>query len=98
MKLLWSRRAQLDLLEIGLYIARDQPRSARRRVEKLRARARKAAQAPLVGRVVPEIERQEIREVFAGNYRIVYRAEKDVIVVLTVFEGHRRLRPGDIAN
>ena len=46
---------------------------------------------PRMGRVVPEIARDDVREVFQRTYRIVYRVVDDGIVVLTVFEGHRRL-------
>ena len=89
----WARRAVLDLLDVGDHIAGDDPRAARRWIEKLRARARKAAAAPMAGRRVPALARDELREVFADTYRIVYRVDADAIVVLTVFEGHRRLPP-----
>ncbi len=89
MKLLWTDRARRDLLEIGRHIARDNPRAARAWVERLRERARKAAESPLAGRVVPERADLEVREVFVRTYRIVYRTFENAIHVLTVFEGHR---------
>ena len=89
MKLLWTARAQRDLLAIGRYIARDNPRAARTWVESLRVRAREAAKMPQAGRLVPERANEEVREVFLRNYRIVYRIHKNAIHVLTVFEGHR---------
>ena len=91
MKLRWSRRAVLDLGEIGDYIAADDPVAARRCIEKLRARAVKAAAVPSAGRRVPELERDDVREVFVRTYRIVYRVVTGAIVVLTIVEGHRRL-------
>lgn len=39
--------------------------------------------------MVPELNREDIREVLLRSYRIVYRVRPDGIVVLTVFEGHR---------
>lgn len=51
---------------------------------------------PLAGRVVPEIGRQDVREVFLRAYRLVYQVSEDQFIVLTVFEGYRRL-PGSIA-
>jgi hypothetical protein len=42
--------------------------------------------------MVPEVEDPDIREVFLKSYRIVYRVEARRILVLTVFEGHRKLR------
>ena len=87
----WSRRAVADLVEIGDYIARDAPPEARRWVERLRTRAAEAALAPKAGRKTPELDRDDVREVVLKRYRIVYRVRQTGIVVVTVFEGHRRL-------
>jgi len=92
-RLRWSRRAVDDLLEIGEDIAADDPAAARAWVETLRARARQAARSPGTGRKVPELDREDAREVLLRNDRIVYRVMPRGIVVVTVFEGHRRL-PG----
>lgn len=89
MKLLWTDRARRDLLDIGRFIARDNPRAARVWVERLRERAGQAAETPFTGRVVPERADREVSEVFLRNYRIVYHIKKNAIHVLTVFEGHR---------
>jgi len=98
MRLRWTLRARWDLDEIGTYISRDSPAAARRWIERLRDRARKAAQTPRAGRVVPELERENVREVFLRSYRIVYRVEQNFIEVMTVFEGHRLLRREDIPD
>jgi len=97
MKLRWSRKAQQDLLEIGRYIARENRFAARRWVERLRQRARQAAEHPHAGRIVPEHSRAELREVLLRAYRIVYLVGDDSIEVLTVFEGHR-LFPTGVAS
>jgi plasmid stabilization system protein ParE len=86
----WTARAVADLIAIGDYIALDNPSAARGWIEKLRERAYKAAAAPRGGRVVPELGRNDVRETFLRSYRIVYRVLEEGIVVLTVFEGHRR--------
>jgi plasmid stabilization system protein ParE len=52
--------------------------------------------APLGGRIVPELDRHDLREVFLKTYRIVYRVAGEDIRVLTVLEGHRRLRLTEI--
>lgn len=88
----WTERARTDLLAIGRFIASDSRSAARRWVARLKERARQAAKAPAGGRLVPELERNDIREVTEGNYRIVYRVTPRAIYVLTVFEGHRTLR------
>ncbi|MDY7227710.1 type II toxin-antitoxin system RelE/ParE family toxin [Hyalangium rubrum] len=88
-QLRWSLRARNDLVAIARFIASDDPAAARAWVEKLRGQARRAASTPLTGRRVPEVGRDDIREVLLRHYRIVYRVEPRGIVVLTVFEGHR---------
>lgn len=88
MRLRWSRQAQEELLEIGRYISKSNRASARRWIERLRQRARQAAEFPQAGRIVPEHSRPNLREVLVRSYRIVYLVGKDAIEVLTVFEGH----------
>ena len=87
MKLRWTDRSRRDLIDIGHYIARDKPGAARRWVERLRGTAKQ----PLAGRRVPEVGRDNVREVLVGNYRIVYEIQKKEIRIPTVFEGHRPL-------
>ncbi len=50
------------------------------------------------GRVVPEINRKEIREIILGNYRIIYRIKKDVLEILTVYHSARLLEKEDISK
>ena len=57
----------------------------------MKMRARSALLTPLAGRKVPELLREDIRELIEGNYRIVYQVFEDRLVVLNVFEGHHLL-------
>ncbi|MFC1642036.1 type II toxin-antitoxin system RelE/ParE family toxin [Myxococcota bacterium] len=86
----WTLRAQRDLLEIGNPLAQEDPELARRWVERLRKRARVALTDPYGGRRVPELGREDVREVFPSRtYRIVYRATDNEIHILTIFRRHR---------
>ncbi len=98
MKLRWTIRARRDLLAIGRYIARHDTGAARQWVERLRAQGRAAARRPLAGRRVPELRRNDIREMLLRNYRVVYRVHKGAVHILTVFEGHRRLVTADVQD
>ena len=89
--ILWTRRARRDLLEIGDFIARDKPGAAAMWVGKILNAVERTALFPTSGRIVPEIDRNDIREVVLGSYRIVYQIWKGQIIILTVFEGHRLL-------
>lgn len=92
MKRRYSRRALVDLQAIGRYIGRDDRNAAQRWLERLRSRAEAAARSPLVGRVVPELGRDDVREVFLRTYRIVYRVGVKEIVILRFVEGSQQLR------
>lgn len=48
---------------------------------------------PRSGRVVPELGRDDIREIFVQSYRIIYRARPDTVEILTVHHGARVLDP-----
>lgn len=96
MAVAWTRRSRDDLLEIFRFIALDDREAAENWIAKLVERAELAATMPFGGRVVPELARNDIREVFLRSYRIVYRVAGEGIRVLTVFEGHRRLRRTDL--
>ena len=85
----WTAQALLDLEEIGARIERDDPRAAARWVAKLMAAADKASAFPLLGRKVPELGRDDVRERIVGNYRVGYWLRDARLEVLTVFEGHR---------
>jgi toxin ParE1/3/4 len=92
-RLRWSARALRDLEQIGAYIAADDAVAAARWIERLNARAMAAARVPGTGRVIPSYRRNDIREVWLKNYRIVYRIVSGTVEVLTVREGHQRLPP-----
>lgn len=93
----WTNRAIADLEAIGDFIASDNPPAASRWVGDLMATAERAAGAPMAGRQVPELGRENLREVFKRTYRMVYRVATGHIEILTVFEGHRRF-PRDVGR
>jgi addiction module RelE/StbE family toxin len=86
----WSANAMRDLDQIAAYIARDNPQAARKWIAKLRKTAESAARMPLAARIVPEIQRDDVREVFLRSYRIVYGVRDDHIFVFTVFGGGKQ--------
>ena len=88
-KLYWTRRAQTDLFALGRFVAKDNPDAARRLLETLLLRAEAAARMPRSGRRVPELRRDDLREIVVGNYRMVYRLRDRGIGILRVFESHR---------
>lgn len=96
MKVLWTDAAiaQLDL--IHNYVAQTSPDYAQRIVNQLANRSKQIANFPLSGRMVPEYELNEVRELIEGSYRVIYliKDQKEEIEVLAVIHGSReRLKP-----
>lgn len=86
-EIVWSERAIKDLENIGEYIAKDSIRYAELVVQKLFNRPQHLVNAPYLGRIVPEFESENIRELIEGSYRIVYLVSPDAnqpIEIITV--------------
>ena len=93
MRIIWSREASENLVEIEDFIARDGRERAVRFVDSLIDHAETIlADNPRSGRIVPEISNLNMRELIYRGYRMVYRFKGDALEILTVFEGHRLLR------
>ncbi len=88
-RIIWTERAIENLEAIRSYISRSSPRYAALHVERLFAAADHLQQFPETGRIVPELDRADVREVLIGAYRIVYLVGPDVVHILTVFHGAR---------
>jgi len=50
------------------------------------------SQFPRSGRKVPEFDDDDIRELLAYSYRIIYRIEEDNVIISTVIHGKRTLQ------
>lgn len=88
-ELVWSPRAIADVEEIRTYIASDSPAWADLTVRRLVASVERLRQYPDSGRMVPERQSVELREVVSGKFRIVYRRRPDLVDIATVFRGSR---------
>jgi toxin ParE1/3/4 len=90
MKVIWRDEATANLENIytyiSLYHAEERARSL---VNRLVARADDLGDFPEMGRVVPELQDPDIRELLEKGYRIVYRVKRDAVEVLTVFHASR---------
>ena len=85
----WTLQAVEDLEAIRDYVSRDSAHYARLLVDRLYHSVDRLASFPESGRIVPEFQRPELREVILGSYRIVYRLKAGTAEVLTVFHGAR---------
>jgi addiction module RelE/StbE family toxin len=90
----WTPQAVDDLASIRGFIERDSPRYGRVVAQRLFDATQRLEAFPRSGRVVPELRRDEMREIIVGDYRIVYRLDSEVPIVLTVFRSSRLLPLG----
>jgi toxin ParE1/3/4 len=88
-EVVWSPRAIDDVRAIATYIAEDSVAYAKSVAQKIVANTRKLATFPMSGRVVPEFGDEQIREVFAYSYRIIYRVEGETVTIAAVVHGKR---------
>jgi addiction module RelE/StbE family toxin len=88
-RIVWSPRAVADLEAIRDHIAYDSELYARLVVTRLLAATSRLVQFPEVGRVVPEFQRPDLREVIVRPYRVVYRLRGEIVEIATVFHAAR---------
>ena len=92
----WSTVALERVIEAAEYAGRDDPEAGERLIEGLFAAAERLAQFPHSGRVVPELKREDTREIFHGRSRIIYRVRAERVEVLTVCHMRQMLGPEDV--
>ncbi len=78
------------------YIAKDSPINAKRVVREMHRKAAGLAETPHLGRVVPELEDPDIREIPAYSWRLIYQLRENRVFVLTVIHKRRQPSAGDI--
>jgi toxin ParE1/3/4 len=76
-KIIIAPSAQADLADIVRYIAQHNSDAAARLGYELVTRAENLASFPEIGRVVPEFQRPDLREVICRSYRIIYRVRRN---------------------
>lgn len=96
MKIVWSPLAINRVTEIAEYIAFDNPTAAQSWVEEEFEKVKTLKTFPKIGRSLPEVERDEIREILYGNYRIIYHLSVQKISILTVRHGKQILPTEEI--
>jgi addiction module RelE/StbE family toxin len=88
----WTFQAKEDLKGIAEYISRDSKRYARLQIENLKNRTEILKLQIHSGRIVPETNKENIRELIEGNYRIIYFiVSNKQINILTIHHSSRDL-------
>ncbi len=85
----WTGPAKLDLRDIHDYIARDSKYYAQKVSQDIVDKSEKVEHFPEIGRIVPEIDDPNIREIFIYSYRLIYEVLPDYMQVLALIHGKR---------
>ena len=96
MKLIWSPLAVEQVRDIAAYIALDKPSAAVQWAEKIFNSVERLSDFPDSGRVVAEIQRNEIREIVQGNYRVIYKVKPKEILILVVKSYRQKLEKDEV--
>ncbi len=89
----WTDQAIEDIENIAQFIAQDSPRYAKIQAQRFFTGVDILKTQPKLGRMVPEIEEDQLRELIQGNYRIIYKiVNANLVDILTIHHSRRLLR------
>ncbi len=90
---IWSDPAKADLRSIYDFIAHDSTHYARKVTQDIVAKTDVLNELPRMGKIVPELGNEDIRELSIYSYRIIYEIREPDIVVLAVIHKRRNFQP-----
>jgi toxin ParE1/3/4 len=88
----WTKLALNDLDKIYDFIGKDSSYYAQKTVEKIFERVLVLNEFSIIGRIVPEFNVKNLRELIEGNHRIVYRISKNKINILRVHHAAKKIK------
>ena len=98
MRLVWSPLADAQVDDAVAYIAADDPAAALAWLERMLERVRSLVDYPDSGRAVPELQREDVRELIVPPYRILYRRTADAVEIAAIRHGARHFDEGGLAR
>ena len=93
LKIIWSEESLEDIESIAKYIEKDSMAYAKSVVRNIFLKVNILPDFPLIGRVVPEYQDENIRELFIYSYRLIYKIDKKFISIIAVIHGKRLIEP-----
>lgn len=95
MRVFWTEAAINQLESIRDYLAQTSPEYARKVAERLVKRSEQIGAFPHSGRMTPEYEISDVRQVIESSYRLIYLIKEEQIEVLAIIHTSRRELPQD---
>jgi toxin ParE1/3/4 len=86
---IWGNPAKTDLKAIHDFIASDSKYYAKKVIQDIIDRTNIIETYPMIGRKVPEIDDENVREIFAYSYRILYEIKSEKIYIIGIIHGRR---------
>ncbi|MGZ4978615.1 MAG: type II toxin-antitoxin system RelE/ParE family toxin [Methylobacter sp.] len=93
---IWSEIAKTDLRAIYDHIANDSRHYAKKVAQDIREKSDILSNLPNMGRVVPEIGDENIRELSLYSYRIIYEIKNAQVYILTIVHKRQDLQSWNI--
>lgn len=84
---IWADPAKSDLRAIHDFIASDSKYYAKKVVKDIVDRTNILEEYPRIGRKAPEIDNENIREIFAYSYRILYEIKSEKVYIIGIIHG-----------
>ncbi|MBL8812550.1 MAG: type II toxin-antitoxin system RelE/ParE family toxin [Planctomycetaceae bacterium] len=94
--IVWAPRALDDLEALVDYISRDSVVRAKRFALRLIVRVDALSSLPESGSWLPEDDGQRYRQIFQGAYRVIYRYENDIVLIVAVHHAARLFTGEDL--
>ena len=88
----WGRSALQDLQQAAVHIAKDSQHYAQALVDKAATAAEMLVDFPQIGRRVPRLGDDALRELFVQSYRLIYEVRSESIQILAFVHGARDLQ------
>ena len=88
---MWTSLAEEQAASAFAYIASDRSTAAVHWFERLVHQVESLSDLPDQGRMVPEAQRESIREVLVAPYRLIYRRDEHAVFILTLQHERRDL-------
>jgi toxin ParE1/3/4 len=92
-EIVWTNQALHKLNTFVDYIARDDLVTAEKWALKLIEKTDQLIEQPESGRIVPEFNEPNLRELIVGNYRVIYRIRKEEATIYIQTSWHVRQAP-----
>jgi len=91
---IWTIKAVEQTEQIGSFIEKDSPFQARRVAQLIIKETRKLKEHARIGKMIPEVQEDQYRELRVFSYRILYRIlDENRIAIVGVVHGQRLFNP-----